>query len=110
MSRGLRVVATIAAGFGVARASTAADHERAPEWEDVPAILARIHAPEFPNHDFAIEKFGAVGDGKTDALPAIRRAITACHDAGGGRVVVPAGEFLVNGPIHLLSGVNLHVA
>src|SRR5690606_5679002 len=40
---------------------------------------------------------------------AIASAIQACAEAGGGRVVVPEGEFLT-GPIHLESNVNLHIA
>ncbi len=81
----------------------------APEWADVPALLARIKSPEFPQRDFVVTEFGAIGDGKTDALPAFRAAIEACGKAGGGRVAVPPGEFLLNGPIHLRSHVNLHV-
>ena len=83
----------------------------APEtgWDYVPAILARIRLPAFPSRDFVITDFGAVGDGATNASEAIRKAIHACHAAGGGRVVVPAGRFLT-GPIHLRSNVNLHVA
>ncbi|MBQ0895726.1 hypothetical protein KBX37_21945 [Micromonospora sp. U56] len=44
----------------------------------------------------------------TDCTAAIRAAISACHDAGGGRVVVPAGRF-ATGAVHLLSDVNLHL-
>lgn len=80
------------------------------EWADVPAILARIHAPEFPARDFNVQNYGARGDGQTDSLPAIRQAIEACTRAGGGRVIVPAGSYLLNGPIHLQSNVNLHLA
>lgn len=79
------------------------------EWTDVPAILARVKAPKFPARDFAITDFGAKGDGVTDSLPAMRTAIAACVKAGGGRVVVPAGTFLLNGPVHLESNVNLHL-
>jgi len=78
------------------------------EWNQVPAILKRIVAPKFPAHNFTITDYGAVAGGKTDCTEAIRQAIKACSEAGGGRVVVPAGEFLT-GTIHLLSGVNLHV-
>ena len=76
-------------------------------WAQVPEILARIQAPMFPAHDFVITNYGAVADGKTDCTDAIRKAIDACAK-GGGRVVVPAGEYLT-GPIHLKSGVNLHL-
>jgi polygalacturonase len=78
-------------------------------WDEVPRILARIKPPTFPNRDFDITKFGAVGDNKTDCTEAFRKAIAACSTAGGGRVVVPAGEFST-GAIHLKSNVNLHVA
>src|SRR5215208_4340850 len=94
------------AGAGsTASASTAG----AAGWDMVPGILARIRPPTFPNRDFDITRYGAVGDGTTDCTDAFRQAIAACAAAGGGRVVVPAGRFLT-GPIHLESNVNLHVA
>jgi polygalacturonase len=77
-------------------------------WAAEPAVLARIHAPEFPAKDFPITDYGAKADGATDCTTAIRQAIAACNAAGGGRVVVPAGIFLT-GAIHLLSNVNLHL-
>ncbi len=78
-------------------------------WAQVPAILRRIKAPVFPKRDFEITKFGAVAGGQTDCTEAIRKAIAACSKAGGGRVVVPPGEFLT-AAIHLKSNVNLHVS
>jgi unsaturated rhamnogalacturonyl hydrolase len=78
-------------------------------WDSMPAILERIKAPQFPNRDFKITDYGAKPDGQTDCTEAIRKAIAACHQAGGGRVVVPSGTFLT-AAIHLKSGVNLHVA
>ncbi len=76
---------------------------------EYPKILARIKPPKFPKRDFSILKYGAKADGKTDSTAAFRKAIEACNKAGGGRVVVPAGEFLT-GAIHLKSNVNLHVS
>jgi polygalacturonase len=78
-------------------------------WAEVPRILARIRAPRFPERDFPVTRYGAAADGKADSTDAIRKAVEACHKAGGGRVVVPAGVFLT-GPIHLRSNVNLHVS
>jgi polygalacturonase len=77
-------------------------------WERLPGILVGIRAPVFPDRDFPVTDFGAVGDGTTDATAAIRAAVTACAEAGGGRVVVPAGEYLT-GAVHLRSNVNLHL-
>jgi len=78
-------------------------------WEQVPEILKRIVPPEFPDKNFNITDYGAVGNGKTDCTEAFKKAISAAHEAGGGRVVVPAGTFF-SGPIHLKSNVNLHVS
>jgi polygalacturonase len=77
-------------------------------WDDVPAILKRIVPPTFPAKDFVVTDFGAVGDGETKCTQAFSKAITACNKAGGGRVVVPAGQFLT-GAIHLKSKVNLYL-
>jgi polygalacturonase len=78
-------------------------------WLQVPAILKRINPPVFSQRDYSITRFGAVGNGKTDCTEAFRKAIAVCNKVGGGRVVVPAGEFST-GAIHLKSNVNLHVA
>jgi polygalacturonase/rhamnogalacturonyl hydrolase YesR len=78
-------------------------------WEELPRILERIKPPVFPARDFDIRRFGAKGDGQTDCTKAIRQAIAACADSGGGRVVVPGGSYLT-GAIHLKSKVNLHLA
>lgn len=76
-------------------------------WDMAAEILSRIHAPEFPEKDFSITDFGATPG--SDSTGPIREAIAACHAAGGGRVVIPAGEWLT-GAIHLLGNVNLHVS
>ena len=78
-------------------------------WEQVPKILSRIKAPTFPDRDFNITDYGAVGDGNTNCTEAFKKAISAASKAGGGRVVVPAGSFLT-GAIHLKSNVNLYVS
>ena len=77
-------------------------------WSQVPQILKRIKRPVFPKRDFQLTSYGAIGDGKGDCTNAFREAIAACHNAGGGRVVVAPGNYLT-GPIHLQSNVNLHV-
>ena len=78
------------------------------------AILARIKAPTFPKRDFVVVNYGVkaspILDSMLDAKPAIQSAIEDCAKNGGGRVVVPAGEYYVKGALHLRSGVNLHIA
>ena len=78
-------------------------------WDMVPYILASIKPIVFLDNDYDITTYGAVGDGQTDCLPAIKTAIDECNSAGGGRVLVPPGEYFVEGPIHLKSNVNLHI-
>ncbi|MDO8836197.1 MAG: glycosyl hydrolase family 28-related protein, partial [Vicinamibacterales bacterium] len=92
-----------------AQAAPAVPASSAAAWARCEAILARIAAPTFPARDFDITAYGAIGDGVALCTDAFRKAIEVCHDAGGGRVVVPAGRFLT-GAIHLRSGVNLHVS
>lgn len=76
-------------------------------WASVPDLLNRIVPPKFANREFLITKYGARSG--ADASNAIAKAIDACSRAGGGRVTVPAGEF-VTGPIRLKSRIELHVA
>lgn len=45
-----------------------------------------------------------------DACTAFNNAIVAANAAGGGRVVVPAGNWYCGGPIVLLSNVNFHLS
>lgn len=77
-------------------------------WSAADKIIAGIKPPIFPKRDFVVTDYGADPGGVVDNTRAFRSAITACHEAGGGRVVVPAGVFL-SGPIHLKSRVNLHL-
>ena len=62
----------------------------------------------FPEKDYSIADYGAIEGGKHINTEAISKAIEACNKVGGGRVVIPAGEWLT-GPIHFKSNVNLHL-
>lgn len=75
---------------------------------DLPFVVPNIKAPKFPNKDFIITKYGAIGDGQKKNAAAFAKAIEACSKAGGGKVVVPAGIWLT-GPIQLKSNINLHL-
>ena len=100
----------LSSGLALALPALSRARDEAPAgWESVPGTLSRIRPPLFPDRDFTITGYGARDDGRTDCTDAIARAVAACHGAGGGRVLVPAGAFLT-GPIHLRSGVDLHLA
>ena len=58
--------------------------------------------------DFNILTFGAVADGSTINTIAIQKTIDACEQAGGGKVVFPAGRFL-SGTIVLKNKVVLRL-
>jgi len=73
----------------------------------VPFQMPELKAPVFPDRDFSIVAYGAHHDGSV-STEAFARAMAACHAAGGGRVVVPAGRWLT-GPIHFKSNCNLHL-
>lgn len=79
------------------------------DWLQAQIIRDSIIVPKFPEKEFNIEAFGAINDGKFDCTSAINDAIKACHQAGGGKVIIPEGKFFT-GAIHLLSNVNLHLA
>ena len=78
-------------------------------WAMVSDIMDSINPPVFPDTNFIITDYGAVGDSTTDCTNAFKDAISDCNQAGGGRVVVPEGIFLT-GAIHLKSNVNLYVS
>jgi len=98
----------LAVGFLVLRPSGTED-TNAGSWAQVADILSRIKEPNFAERDFNILDYGAVGDGKTDCKKAMDKAMLAACYADGGRVLVPAGTYLVNGPIHFQSDINLHL-
>jgi polygalacturonase len=57
---------------------------------------------------YDICEFGAQPDGKTMNTAAIQKAIDACHQAGGGRVLCGPGCFLT-GSLTLKTNVELHL-
>ncbi|WP_026235946.1 glycoside hydrolase family 28 protein [Echinicola pacifica] len=78
-------------------------------WSKLDSIRALIQAPEFADREFSILDFGAKEGGEFLNTDAIASAISACNEAGGGKVIVPPGVFLT-GAVHLKSNVNLHIS
>ena len=58
--------------------------------------------------DYNIKDYGAVSDTTQLSTDAVQQAIDACSMEGGGRVLVPAGQYKI-GTIILKSHVNLHL-
>lgn len=127
------VSASLAGGLpGAALAAAKAKMPEDDPWQDAQAIIDRVRKPlVFRDEDFVVTAFGAQpcavkpisawvsfterADMKTpvagshDSYPAIRDAIAAAVKAGGGRVVIPAGDWYCAGPIVLKSNVHVHL-
>jgi polygalacturonase len=74
-----------------------------------PFEMPAISYPDFSNcPTFSVTDFGAEKGDQQKTSQAIARAIDAANEAGGGSVIIPAGEWLT-GTIHLKSNVNLHL-
>jgi polygalacturonase len=58
--------------------------------------------------DVDVTRYGAVADGQTLNSVAIQKAIDACNESGGGKVVFPAGKFL-SGTIVLKDNVTIYL-
>jgi polygalacturonase len=64
--------------------------------------------PVIPARTFSLANYGAVPDGKTPNTGAFQKAIADIEKAGGGTLMVPAGNYFT-GPIQLCSRLNLHL-
>ena len=73
-----------------------------------PFAMPQLDRPDIPGKHFDIRDYGAQAGGTVLNTEAFRRAIAAAEQAGGGRVLVPAGVWKT-GPIHLRSRIDLHL-
>ncbi|WP_029036551.1 glycoside hydrolase family 28 protein [Salinimicrobium xinjiangense] len=73
-------------------------------------IVERIQLPQIPDYTVTIIKFGAKGDSVSNNKRAFDRAMNHLKKRKGGTLLVPKGVYTVNGPIHFVSNVNLHLA
>jgi polygalacturonase len=116
----------------IAAAAQAAAKVSSDPWREARAIARRLAMPvSFRKKDYLVTAFGAEtcklapvkawisfedqqtlqtpAPGSKDCYPAFRDAIVRCHQEGGGRVVIPKGDWFCAGPIQLLSNVNVHL-
>ena len=129
---GLALAPGAHAAAAAAAAAPGSSADAGDPWVQAQAIIDRLANPvTFRKVDYLVTKFGAApcklakvkawhsfeeqaemptpAPGARDCYPAIKAAIAACHQAGGGRVVIPAGDWYCAGPIVLLSNVNVHL-
>lgn len=69
------------------------------------AILKKIKAPQISDYTFSILDFGAKGDSVTDCKPAFEKAFAEANAKRGARIIVPAGIYFIQGPLHLVSNI-----
>ena len=72
------------------------------------ALFLSLAAIALQAKDYNILDFGACNNLKSNSTMGIQNAIDRCAAEGGGRVIVPAGEFRT-GTLILRSNVNLHL-
>jgi len=106
MTRKIILVFSVLLSLAFAPGASSQTTVTAPE---APFEFAPLTMHEFPSKDFIITKFGAKKGNVSATTAAFRKAMSACHKAGGGRVVVPEGEWLT-GPVHFESGCQLFLS
>ncbi|MGO4770275.1 glycoside hydrolase family 28 protein [Flavobacterium sp. W22_SRS_FK3] len=75
----------------------------------VDSIVNRIQLPKIPSFQINVVKLGAKGDSISNSKPFFDEAMALCKKNNGGTIVVPKGVYLLNGPIHFVSNVNLKI-
>src|SRR5215470_14381120 len=65
------------------------------EWTNAGTIVIRTDDP-LPMQSLDIRGYGAVGDGRVDCTRAIRTAMNALSQSGGGTLYFPRGRYLIS--------------
>lgn len=73
------------------------------------AIVSNIKVPMFSDFEVNVSKLGAKPNSEIDSKPAFDKAMALCKKKNGGTIRVPKGNYLLNGPIHFVSNVRLHL-
>lgn len=70
-------------------------------------VLQSIKEPAKPKLIIEIKKRAAKNDSLTDCKPLFDKAIAKAKAKGGAHIIVPAGIYFLNGPLHLESNICL---
>lgn len=73
------------------------------------SILGEITGATLPEKKVSILKYGAKSDGLKDCCSAFVKAMMDGRKSGGIHIVVPAGVYFMNGPLHLESNVCIEL-
>ena len=106
INRCLIALATFCPGVGIGASVNRMPTEPIEEIR-APFQMPQLKRPDIPARSVRISDHGArPGEGQNNT-EAIRAAIEACADKGGGAVIIPKGDWHT-GPVHLKSSINLH--
>ena len=75
----------------------------------VDSIVNVIQLPKIPSYEVNVAKLGAKGDSVSDSKPFFDKAMALCKKNKGGTITVSKGVYLLKGPIHFVSNVNLKI-
>lgn len=73
------------------------------------SLLNIITGAERPEYKINLLDEGAKGNGIKDCKPAFDRALKKAAKRNGAHIIVPAGTYMINGPIHLVSNVCIEL-
>lgn len=77
-------------------------------WKNADQIVSKLNPVDsFKKVTYLITDFGAKGDGKIPTKEAFDKAITKCSENGGGTIIVPSGDYYMNGSLVLKSNVHI---
>jgi len=78
------------------------------EWDQVDKIISEIKLPIIPSKQFSLVDFSSLEALKQNIRPYLNKAIEDISKDGGGKIIIPKGEYFSKGPIHLKSNIHLH--
>lgn len=100
----VRVIKLLLITLGVYAFVAHADTEQ--DWEIAQHIVNSIQAPQIPEVKYTLE---STEKNRQAARNVIQNTIDKAATNGGGWVVIPTGQWHVDGPIRLKSKINLHL-
>lgn len=80
------------------------------DWSRLTEIIDEIKHPSIPERTFTVTDFGDENKLRENMQPALQEAINRASSEGGGKVVIPDGEWISKGPIHLRSSIEMHIS
>lgn len=95
--------------FALACTAEYSDNNSAKEIEEIATIIRRINSPNIPPTEFNLLDFGSKSELEENIKPILNSVIQKCSSTGGGKIIIPPGNYVSKGPIHLLSNIHLHL-